>query len=435
MPDQKRPSNPFLADAARFQAPDYAGARAAGRGIIADVGQDPNNQQNVNKVMQQFAQVGGMMPGQNMEMFMRTTQNLSKMNGMTYNELLQMGRVGGSIGGQMGFDQHIGAATAMQSAGFGAAFQGMGGGSSGITGAQARQLDQELRLSAAMSPMANMLGAAMAMSEAGLLQGKSVNGINLSALSGKDPTKRQETLTNLAKMNPAAFVDMMAKAGVNPNTSAQFLGAQQANKDQIARHGIQDVVRGQQRDEVRSMLAQEAGDAFAPALKGMGLNQRERRVASMKAGDALQEAMMNMAADPKQQNLDPALRNKKLAEAVSRAVPGMPPDQVQQITAGAVRNMEERVRADPALQKFGNLQGLLQMNRGDVLGAGARAASDAERVARANMGKGPAEGPQIHGPPEPGAAGAAQPGGGPMKIVGTLTLRADGSADLNADRE
>src|SRR5579872_4798999 len=80
------------------------------------------------------------------EMFSRTMQA----GGVTHNEAMQMGQRGGQIGGQMGFDPRIGMATAMQSAGFGQAFQQRGGG--GLSPAQARQLDQELRLSAANSP-------------------------------------------------------------------------------------------------------------------------------------------------------------------------------------------------------------------------------------------------------------------------------------------
>lgn len=455
VPNTKR-SNPFIGDLEQFQAPEFSGAREAARGLVADIG-GADTRRNAGSVMNQFQRIGGAMGGQDMEMFMRTTQGLAKGSGMTYNELLQMGAVGGNVGGQMGFDRRIGMATALQSAGFGQAFQQAGGGGSNMTAAQARQLDQELRLSAANSPMANMLGAAMAMSETGLLKGKSVNmggqNVNLAALSGNDPTKRQETLTQLARLNPSQFVDMMKQAGVNPDTASQFLGSQQANKDQIARHGIQDIVRTQQQSEVRDMMTEQMSGSLISGLKQAGVrNPNQRRAMSMAAGEAIQNAMSAMAADPNSKNMTPEERNKRLTTAAQQALPGVDAGAVAQMTAGAVRSMEERVRADPNLQKFGDLKGLMAMNRADIVGGGMANAARAEAVARKDMGRqfdaeqkevqrqendmadadknrdraeGMARKPQ-------GADGVNQ-NTQPIKITGTLTIAADGSALIDAE--
>ena len=385
-PPQPRPGNPFIADVANFQAPEFSGAREAGRSIVAGAGAVMNDR-NVNTVMQQFRQVGGQMSGQNMEMFMRTTMATAQQSGMTYNELLQMGHRGGQVGGQMGFDPRIGMATALQSASFGRAYQERAGPSS-LSGAQARQLDQELRLAAAQSPMANMLGSAMAMSEAGLLRGRSVNiggqNVNLGALAGNDQNARNAALSQLASLNPAQFVDTMRQAGISPDTASQFLGAQNANRDQIARHGVQDVVRTQQRQEVRNMMAEEMSGAFSPALRRAGVRDvNARRSMSMAAGSAIQSAMEAMNADPNARNLTPEQRNQRLAGAARQALAGSGLDeaQVNQLTAGAVRSMEERVRADPNLQRFGDVQGLLNMNRADIVGAGMAGANAAQAAA------------------------------------------------------
>lgn len=469
-PNQRKPSNPFVGDMAKFQAPEFAGAREAARGIAVGAG-GAGSDSNVASVMGQFQQVGGGASGaQGMEMLMRTTQNLAQRNGMTYNEMIQMGRAGGQVGGQMGFDPRIGMATAIQAAGFGQAYQERGGQSS-LAPAQARQLDQELRLSAARSPMANMLGAAMAMSETGMFKGK---GGALGALSGNDPAKRQEALSQLARLNPAQFVDTMRQAGINPETASQFLGAQNANRDQIARHGIQDIVRSHQGAEVRGMMAEEMSGAFTGALRQAGVrDSRARRDMSMSAGDAIQQEMAAMAADPKSRNLSTEQRNQRLAAAANKALSGsgLNQEQVGQLTAGAVRSMEERVRADPDLRRFGDVQGLLNMNRGDVLQQGAANAAQAEAHAKANLGKaGPQQGPQRAapnagggGPPMnheqnelvklhneqkaadraqeavgdqrggKGGAGNQQGGGGQqtVRIVGTLNVRADGSGQLD----
>lgn len=382
-----RPGNPFIADIANFQAPEFAGAREAGRSVVAGTPGAIMNDKNINTVMRQFGQVGGQMSGQSMEMFMRTTMATARQSGMTYNELLQMGQVGGQVGGQLGFNPNIGIATAMQSASFGRAYQERAG-SSGLTSAQARQLDQELRLSAAQSPMANMLGSAMAMSEAGLLRGRTVNiggqNVNLGALAGNDPTARNETLGQLARLNPAQFVDTMRKAGIGADTAAQFLGAQNANKDQIARHGLQDMVRTQQRQEVRNMMAEEMSGAFMPALKHAGVRDpNARRGMAMAAGSAIQSAMEAINADPNARNLTPEQRNQRLSAAARQALAGsgLNEAQIGQLTAGAMRSMEERVRADPNLQRFGDVQGLLNMNRGDIVGAGMGMANAAQAAA------------------------------------------------------
>lgn len=421
MADQpRRPTNPFVADLAQFQAPEFAGAREAAKGIVVGSGGTLTDR-NVGVVMNQFAQQAGPMPGQVMEMYMRTTQQAVQRSGMTYNELFQMGRVGGQVGAQLGFDPLIGAATAFQSAGFGQAYQRLAGQSS-LTAAQARQLDQELRLSAANSPMANMLGAAMSMSEAGLFKGAGManvggQNVNLGALTGNDPTKRQEVLAQLARLSPAQFVDTMRQVGINPDTASQFLGAQQANKDQIARHDIQNIVRAHQGMEVRGMMAEEMGGAFTGALRHAGVNDpRARRAMSMNAGAAIQAELERLSSDPNARNMTPEERNKRLATAAQRALPGMDPAMVSQLTAGAVRSMEEKIRSDPNLQRFGDMAGLLNMNRGDIIGQGAANANAAEAAARQQMGKKDeavrrAEAAQ----PKPPAGAPGGPGGPPAE--------------------
>jgi hypothetical protein len=377
----------------QFKAPEFAGAREASKGILGDMPGAKMHDKNISSVMQQFQQTGGNMTGRDLEMFMRTSRNTAKMNGMTYNELLQMGNAGSNVGGQMGFSPQIGVATALQAGGFGGAFQKMAG-QTNMTGTQARQLDQELRLAAAQSPMANMLGAGMAMAETGMLKGKSVmmgnERVDLGALSGNDANARNKALGQLSRLSPGGFVDAMKQAGVNPDTASQFLGAQAANKDQIARHGIQDVVRGQQVHEVRGMMAEEMSGSFTPALRQAGVrNPQQRRELSMGAGAAIQAEMEAMAADPKAKNLSPEARNNRLAAAAGKALAGSGLNQeaIGQLTAGAVRSMEERVRADPDLQKFGDVAGLLNMNRQDILAQGANNARQAAADAEKDMGK------------------------------------------------
>jgi hypothetical protein len=80
---------------------------------------------------------------------------------------------------------------------------------------------------------------------------------------------------------------------------------------------------------------------------------------------------------------------------------------IKQLTAGAVRSMEERVRADPDLQRFGDIGGLLNMNRQDILHQGGREAAGAAAAAEKDLGKKDPRvekapgGAGIEGPPAP----------------------------------
>lgn len=379
------------------------------------------------------------------EMMTRRAMNVGGAAGMNPGQMLGAIGVGGQMAQAHGLDQTFGAQLGTASVAFGQAFgrQGGGGGFGGLDRGAATQLDMQMRAGAAKSQTANMMGSLIAMKQAGLLG---------SADKPTDAYRMAERIMNgnvseFKDMKPGEFMAKMKASGVDAGTARQFLNAREANQEQISQFGIQDKVRGMQGGE----LDKFAERALSTSLRVGGMSAGESRSAS----SVINEELKNMSRFDKGLLTDPDRaqeRNTILASKLGMAGIDMNQDQLAKAAGTAVRNLQ----GVASRSNFGNLAGMIDMNRGDIheeQGAGIAAADQkaAAQKALAAVGQGnvftrivQAVQNAAQGAPEEGDRRAADTAVNPkapdgqggnkngdnINISGVLTVKGDGSGNL-----
>jgi hypothetical protein len=348
---------------------------------------------------------------------------LSRPNGLSFNEIARMHASGGAIAQQMGFSAQLGGDAALQATAFGQQFGKMGGGA-GLDQRGASRIDQELRLSAANSPLANAMGAAMAMSQAGIKSDL------LSKLH--DPKQQAQALNEIGMMGPAGLEQQLRKDGVNPQVISQFMNAKGANKEQIEKFGIANEVRKFQGLELSGAIQSSLANSLGSSFRGKG-----GRGAAMEAAGGIETELRRLASskDPKEAAMlsDPAQMGKLIDKLQEKAGGNVDREHL----AGAVRGLQEQFKSDPAFKRLGGLDKALALNRGEVVGKGGDAVNNAKADAdRAEKEKKPDK--ELMGPPAPVEGGGGKGGGGggggqggALRIeIATLTLNGNGGAVL-----
>lgn len=239
-----------------------------------------------------------------------------------------------------GVDPSFGLRVGQSNTAFSSAWQKGGesekGGFGGLTNQKAGALDQELRLAAAKSPMANALGALHAMADAGVI--------------GQDKLQEMMKDSTTISKGPAGIMAALKKDGVDMRAAGQFMSATKANQEQVAKHDLQDKVRGMQRDQIGGVMAQDLAGNLQGGFRDQGMSKKEARVQSQKTAAELTKRLM---ADPS------LLDDSKRMEGAFDEM-GIGGGQ----GAGAVQALKNRVMTDKNLSKFGNLKGLIAMNTG-----------------------------------------------------------------------
>ena len=394
------------------------------------------------------------------------TQAVSNEIGMSVGDIGKHSSRSASMAMRHGLDRSFGLRVGQSNAAFATAWDANRPnlGSGGLSDQSAGQLDRELRLAAAKSPMANTLGAMYALSESGVI----------SKAQLKKITDNRELMTR----GPGAIMAKLRLDGANMNAVNLAMGATKTNMEQIAKHNLQDSVRGLQRGEMIDRLSGDLANELAGGFGNTHMNDRQKRAAAFNAGQAISSKLMSLA------KTDPGILSDqdKLLAKLQGVAPGVNKKEL----AGALAAVRSKVKTDPGLRKFGNLEGLLALNAGAVEGGdklinaaskkaggiqAAHAAAQAERNKR--LGELKADlGLDIVGPMMPEkdkeradkaerraqlqqlaeagdiqrgpAAGGRGPGGDPqaggagsggMRITGNITLLDGGQGQLEAQAE
>jgi hypothetical protein len=355
-------------------------------GFIPQFQQQNQELKQLMNLMNNLTQGGltTMSPDQ-LQFYMNRMGWLSHRPGQDFTEMAGMIQGGGQAAGAMGLNKQFGLSTALSSVAFGHAWADLAGrqGFGGLSREDAVSLDQRLRLSAAGSMQGNMLGAIANMGEQGLLQG-----IDTTTPDGK--RKLQGILRQAGGMDRSQIQNMLGGMGVNANTVNRFFMSKEANQGASFRNGVADIVRGQQFREVDKVM----DNAMAASVQGMlqqgGMNQHGAGQAGQLVAKAMREALTKM--DPEILNNPDKIRQrnailKNAAQgALTQAGIKMPDNVLGQMVAGAVTNLEQRVKNNPALRQFGDLGGLVAMKRDNILQRGQNNLAKADKDGEA-MGK------------------------------------------------
>jgi len=268
------------------------------------------------------------------------TASLARQDGMSMQDIGRRSVQSSQMAQRHGLDASFGLRVGQSNAAFASAWgdtsQNLGFG--GINQQRAGRLDQELRLAAARSPVANAMGAVHAMVEAGVLD-KDVANLDYSR-------------------GPAGVMAQLKDRGIDMRVAGQFMNSTRANQEQIAKHGLQDQVREMQQGEIAGILGRDMENNLMGGFRREGLSRQDARQRARETSQGVTQELFRLAKEDPDVLNDPA----KLMDALAGAAPGANREQL----AGAMQAMRNRVMSDPNLRKFGNLQGLLAMNAGAV---------------------------------------------------------------------
>lgn len=324
---------------------NMAGAVSAMRDIFGDMGR-PNAPmtellEGINALTQ-----GGLatMAPAELERMVRTTHALAEGSGMGLQAAMGLMAQGAGVADQLGLDRTFAVTAGQGAMAFGAAFAQVGEGDRAAWGRgtvdELTLLDQQLRLRADASPMANRLGAAMRFVEAQEAAGAEVRGplrAMAEAVRGHRAAFTNERgEAESLNLTEGRWMDIMEASGADRATSMLMLRSEAAQQEAIHRYDIGSIVRPSMRDDARAMVAEGFQESAAGALAAAGV-EGDRAVELAEAvaqGQARATLDMNVET-----RTDAARRNEYLAAAGRTALVG-------QLRAGGMAEAEAEAEAD-----------------------------------------------------------------------------------------
>jgi hypothetical protein len=362
-----------------------SGAVAAMREIFGDLGRPNAPMTQLIEGLNALTQGGlATMSPADLERTVRTTQVIARTSGMGMTALQGMTAQGAAMAQQMGLDPRFGMTAAQGAAEFGAAYGQVGRGDLAAWGRVSRDqltlMDQQLRLNAASSPMANRLGAAMRTVETQEQAGVAVTG-PLAALAQAVRTGATEFMgpggqMQSLNMNETQWRQMMAASNIDAGTAMAMLRSPAANQPQIDRYRFQDVARTFQGGELVNMMSQSMREPVLSRLSAAGMRDpgRMRDIATT-AARAQAEAFMNMPVEirtddqARNQFMMDATRSAMMAQGMSEAEFDrlFPREQFAAMVAAGLGRAEQRRASDPRLRAYTSLNAMADLNNRAVL--------------------------------------------------------------------
>lgn len=274
--------------------------------------------------------------------------------------------------------------SAPSAAAFGGAYNQLAGGQgfAGLTPDEALLLDQQLRLSAAGSPMANMMAATLALNDAGLLHPGSPGANVAQALKNGNPVLPDGS--NIGRMTPNQWVELMTASGVSQQAAWEQFRARESNREYAHKYNLGDVARSAQSDvEIKPILQNFLGQGMLPTLHAAGMAQAGPNPNVEPLSASLTHALTTMPAD--MLTGDRSTMVNALAQRLATEHPGLAsqlgPRGLNEMVHTALTNVDQAVRSDPRLSGYRNLNGMLTAHRPDILQAGTAAMTDSRQEA------------------------------------------------------
>jgi hypothetical protein len=226
----------------------------------------------------------------------------------------------------------------------------------GLSREEAAELDQQLRIAAAQSNIANMLGATARMAEQGLVRG----------MDPKNREQFQKQLEAISTMSPRQWIQYMKQLDISASTSSSSLASKEANQEAIHKYGIVDITRKQQRVEIKQFMANSLAGGITSGLRDTGLNPAAATQVSQIAAQAMCETLFNMS---NQVRNDPMERKKALAKAAQDALSKqgitLSGEVLETLSATAYLSLENKVKTDKRTKQYKSVWGMISMHRGD----------------------------------------------------------------------
>lgn len=261
---------------------NMAGAVKAMRDIFGDMGHPNAPMREILNGLDALTQGGlaTMSPGQ-LEMLVRRTHSIAKQTGIGVEGMIALTTQNAALADQLGLDRSFAVTAAQQAALFGAAAGDRLRLDMPVWGAQTKEQlllgDQQLRMHAAASPMANQLNAVLRMSDTGMAA--PAPDTELAAVIGAirqgQPTYEFQGRKRDVTMPHARLMQLLQRdAGIDETQAFAVLNDIGGNQEFGQRHNTTELVRRLQVDETaRRMLTPTISNRLRGALADAGVDQ------------------------------------------------------------------------------------------------------------------------------------------------------------------
>lgn len=363
-------------DAARITSrlKNLSGAVKAMRDIFGDMGNPNAPMREIINGLEALTQGGlaTMSPGQ-VEMMVRKTHTLAKQTGIGVEGMMGLMAQNADLADKLGLDRSFAVTSAQQAAAFGAAAGDRLRLDIPVWGALTKEQlmlgDQQLRMHAASSPLANQMNALMRMSDTGMIQAG--EGTELAAMTDAIRTgKTKYTFGGRERdiaMPHAQLVKLLKdEAGVNETEAYAILQDIKGNQEFGQKYNTTDTIRRIQTDEtVRRMLTpvlgsrvrnmmEEEGIGEIMQAQGLVQNDTEFREMMNRVGQGVGEDFLALDAETvrspvkKRQAMGQAVK-QRLANEIRAKMPDAKPEEIDAI----VNNMVDQIGGERGLENMG----------------------------------------------------------------------------------
>ena len=383
-----------------------SGTVAAMRDIFGDAGHPNAPMRELIEGLEKLTQGGtATMSAGQMEKSVRMTEALAKSTGVGIDGMLGMMAHGASRAESLGLERTFAVQATQGAVAFGQAFGQVG--RSDVANFQGRSkdemtmTDQNLRLSASGSGLANQLGATVRSVEMLKRQGITVTG---DAVALADAIKaRGQTFTDSTGRTRSIFQSQdewkatMRDSKFDDATISQMTRQRAMNREPGERYKIGDNVRDNaQGDDIARIVAQEHRGAITSGLAKAGVTGEAASRAAMVASVAAATTLRKMDGGDRR---DGEKRDALVADAVKKSLVSQgidirqlePRDLISMANSG-YGAISERVKRDPRVSQYGTALGMFELQSSQITAQGAKIVAEktndaAVRTALAGLGR------------------------------------------------
>lgn len=353
---------------------NLSGAVKAMRDIFGDMGNPNAPMREIINGLEALTQGGlaTMSPGQ-VETMVRKTHTLAKQTGIGVEGMMGLMAQNADLADKLGLDRSFAVTSAQQAAAFGAAAGDRLRLDIPVWGALTKEQlmlgDQQLRMHAASSPLANQMNALMRMSDTGMIQ--PAEGTELAAMTeairtGKTKYEFGGRQRDIAMPHAQLVKLLKDEAGVNETEAYSILQDIKGNQEFGQKYNTTDTIRRIQTDEtVRRMLTPVLGsrvrnmmeeEGIGEIMQAQGLVQNDTELREMmnRVGQGLGNDFLALDAETvrspakKRQAMGQAVK-QRLANEIRAKMPDAKPEEVDAI----VNSMVEQMGGERGLENMG----------------------------------------------------------------------------------
>lgn len=352
------------ADRIKQRLTNLSGAIKAMRDIFGDMGNPNAPMRELVNGLEALTQGGmaTMSPG-DLEMMVRKTHTIAKQTGVGVEGMMALTTQNAALADRLGLDRQYAVMAAQQAAGFGAAAGDRLRLDIPAWGASTKEQltlgDQQMRMHAAASPLANQLNALMRMVDTGMAQPGEKTELSalVKAIQQGQSNYTFNGQTQDIIMPHSQMLRMLERdAGVNRTRAYSILHDTTGNQEFGLRHNTTGTVRRAQTDEtarrmltptvsnrIRGMLAD---DDINTLLEAEGITQSDADFRRMmhQVGEGVSKDFFALSGKTvrnqgeKQKALGQAFRNR-FTEAVRQRMPNAKPAEIDAIVSNMITQM------------------------------------------------------------------------------------------------